>query len=470
MKVLGRLAAHGHQAFLVGGGVRDLLLGKAPKDFDVGTDATISEVRSIFRNSRIIGRRFKLVHVFFRGGKTIEVSTFRASNPLPLVENQGEDSADENASSESFVENPSLDASMDGGSYEERNESNEEANSESTESENVDLSQVKTLGSDNVYGDPESDAYRRDLTINGLFYNIYDKSIIDYVGGIEDLKNGVIRVIGDPEVRFKEDPVRILRAIRHSARTEFFIEPNTWQAIKNSRSLLALCPPARVYDEFCREVVGGYSSRSLSLMSESGILPELIASLSDIANEDFSKTELAQTLRKVDVIAKAGSPLPLEVVLAALTVDVLSPEKVSEITGIRLPLCEALWNSECPLPADLGSVHEMREEVSKGLFALYNPLRMTRRVRDLLADILVQRALLVTVALGAEDRAKEAKGEGAKHAFKLLRLLCQGENADQTCNYWFIKSASRSRSDESPSRRRDGYRGNNRNRGRGRQI
>jgi poly(A) polymerase len=233
LKVLYRLHNHGYKAYLVGGGVRDLLLGRKPKDYDVGTDADPKEIRRLFANSVIIGRRFKIVHIRFRNGKIIEVTTFRK---------KGEE--DESR--------PGL-----------------------------------PVMRDNTFGTPREDAFRRDITINGLFYNIKDYTIIDYVGGLEDLKNKVIRMIGDPRTRIVEDPVRIIRAIRHSARTGFTIEPGTRQAIRELRNNLVHCSPARFHEELVKELKGGYSRETLGLFKEYGILevlfPEMHRAVDDQA-------------------------------------------------------------------------------------------------------------------------------------------------------------------------------------------
>jgi len=202
LKVLYRLHHSGYKAFLVGGSVRDLLLGKRPKDFDLATDARPGEIRKLFRNSRIIGRRFRLVQVFFRGGKIIEVSTFRCRSEF-------DDSPEE------------------------------------------------TLARNNTFGTPAEDAQRRDLTINGLFYNIADFSVVDYVGGLEDLKNGYIRVIGDPKVRFVRDPVRMIRVLRHAARLGFTIDPVAWEEIVAKKNLIRVCPPARLRDELLKDLHSG---------------------------------------------------------------------------------------------------------------------------------------------------------------------------------------------------------------------
>ncbi len=204
LKVLYRLHRHGFLAYLVGGSVRDLFLGKAPKDFDVATNAHPHEIRTLFKNSRLIGRRFRLVHVFFKGGKVIEVSTFRSHSE--------------------FEDLPT-----------------EEGNPTRTEN----------------FGTPMEDALRRDITINGLFYNIADFSVIDYVGGIRDLKDQVIRTIGDPEERFTQDPVRMIRVLRHAARTGFRIEDQTYQAILRHREEIKKCSPSRIRNEFLRGLKEG---------------------------------------------------------------------------------------------------------------------------------------------------------------------------------------------------------------------
>jgi poly(A) polymerase len=184
LKVVNRLRQYGHQAYFVGGCVRDLLVGRQPKDFDVATSALPSEVRGIFRNCRLIGRRFRLAHVYFKGGKIVEVSTFRA-NPAEVVE-----------------ETPA-------------------PPEEGEEKEDL------LINDDNVFGTAEQDARRRDFTINGLFYDVAEGRVIDFVGGLRDLRQQQVRTIGDPEVRMREDPVRILRAVRFACRLEFDIESRT---------------------------------------------------------------------------------------------------------------------------------------------------------------------------------------------------------------------------------------------------
>jgi poly(A) polymerase len=226
LKVLYRLHNQGHIAYLVGGGVRDLLLGRTPKDFDVGTDARPSQMRRLFGNSRIIGRRFRLVQVFFKGGKTIEVSTFRSRSEFDLADNG-------------------------------------------------------VLADQNTFGTPMEDAWRRDLTINALFYNIADHSIIDYVGGLTDLKARVIRTVGDPDQRFVRDPVRMIRAVRHAVRMGFTIEPRTHQSILRHAGQLAECDPSRLRAEFVRDLSGGAAHETIPLLAETGLLKALLPRLAD---------------------------------------------------------------------------------------------------------------------------------------------------------------------------------------------
>jgi poly(A) polymerase len=232
-KVVRRLIHHRHEAYLVGGCVRDLLLGHSPKDFDVATSARPDDVRALFRNSRIIGRRFRLVHVLFPGGRVIETATFRRS-PHQHPANNGEE---------------------------------------------------LLIRRDNVFGAAHEDAARRDFTINGLFYDLQRKRVLDWVGGMPDIERRAIHTIGDPVVRFREDPVRILRAIRFSARLDFGIMPDVYDAMVLCRNALAMAARPRLFEELLRLLRGGAAHRSVWLAWETGaldaLLPELAAFLAD---------------------------------------------------------------------------------------------------------------------------------------------------------------------------------------------
>jgi len=261
LKVMRRLMRNGYKAYLVGGAVRDLLLGKRPKDFDIATDATPRRVKSLFRNCRIIGRRFKLAHIYFGNGKIFEVSTFRASHD--------EITADE-LNAEDFEDHILLD--------------------------------------DNVYGDECSDALRRDITINALFYSLKDFSVIDYTGGMRDLQAGIVRVIGDPEVRFIEDPVRMVRVVRHAVRAGFKLEESCIAALNDRHQLLDQCSPARLYEEIRKDLVSGYAWQIFSSYHQYSILQHLLPELVAAGDEIFMRGSLFERcFKQIDeYVAETG--------------------------------------------------------------------------------------------------------------------------------------------------------------------
>ena len=225
LKVLYRLKDGGYQAYLVGGSVRDLLLGGHPKDFDVSTDATPEQVKSLFNNSRIIGRRFRIVHVRF-GREIIEVATFRA----PASDDEDDHSVAEGSG---------------------------------------------RVLRDNVWGDFEDDVWRRDFTANALYYDIRDYSIRDYVGGVEDIRNQRLRLIGDPEQRYREDPVRMLRAARFAAKLDFDLDAATAAPIPELADLLDNIPPARLFDEFGKLFQSGHAFSTWQQLARLDLLQHL---------------------------------------------------------------------------------------------------------------------------------------------------------------------------------------------------
>jgi poly(A) polymerase len=251
LKVLYRLHNSGHKAYLVGGAVRDLLLGRTPKDYDVATDARPDEIRKLFVNSRLIGRRFRLAHVMFKGRKVIEVSTFRRTPALP-----------------------------------------DEEESKDGEEDTRDL----LIREDNTWGSPQQDAYRRDLTINALFYNIADFSIIDYVGGLADLHAKQVRMIGDPNIRFREDPVRMIRAVEYSARLDFEMDAGVIRSIKKHRKDLRKASDARMSDELLHLLRSGAAQSAFRKLLKLGLLEvlhtDLHAALRSSEGEQFFR-ELA---------------------------------------------------------------------------------------------------------------------------------------------------------------------------------
>lgn len=255
LKVLYRLHKAGYHAFLVGGGVRDALLELHPKDFDIATDASPDEVKALFGNCRLIGRRFRLAHVRF-GREVIEVATFRAAT-----------AGDE--------EHP--DATRD---------------------------DAGRILRDNVYGTIEDDVWRRDFTCNALYYNIADFSIWDYVGGLEDIRKRRLVLIGDPEVRFREDPVRMLRAVRFAAKLDFTIDQRVHNAINHSVELLRSVPPARLFDEFLKMFQTGYAEKTFLLLRQYRLFRELFPETDEALDNDpafvrFVQSALVNTDKRV---------------------------------------------------------------------------------------------------------------------------------------------------------------------------
>jgi len=258
LKVLYRLKEAGYQGFLVGGAVRDLLLGIRPKDFDVATNALPEEVRRLFRNCRLIGRRFRLAHVHF-GSEIIEVATFRAA-AAPEREDAEDTDADGVADA---------DADADGGDAPLADFS------PPSDSEHRAFDPRGRILRDNIYGTIEEDVWRRDFSANGLYYNIEDFSIWDFVDGVSDVRARRLKLIGDPETRYREDPVRMLRAVRFAAKLDFSIEPRTERPIKQLAYLLDGVPPARLFDETLKLFLSGFGAKSHRLLREYGLFEHL---------------------------------------------------------------------------------------------------------------------------------------------------------------------------------------------------
>ena len=270
-KVVKRLTRAGYEAYLVGGAVRDLLIGRSPKDFDVATSARPDDVRRLFRNSRIIGRRFRLVHVLFGGGKVIETATFRRP--------------------------PEQDSQR----------------------ENEDL----LIRNDNVFGDAHQDAYRRDFTINGLFYDLDHNLVLDWVGGMADIERRAVHTIGTPVVRFQEDPVRILRAIKFAAQLDLGVTPEVYDAMVQCRGALRKAARPRLFEEVLRLLRSGASRRAFWLAWETGVLdvllPELSTYLADLPEDDNSVWRILQEVDRTTLERK--SPLDDTVLWAMLLLE-----------------------------------------------------------------------------------------------------------------------------------------------------
>lgn len=258
LKVLYRLRDAGFKGYLVGGGVRDLYLGREPKDFDISTDARPGQLRQLFRNSRTIGRRFRLVQVFFRGNKIVEVSTLRSSSEFDI---KGDDAV---------------------------------------------------LPSNNTFGTLEEDAFRRDLTINSLFYEIETHTLIDYTGGVADLDRGIIRVVGDPDRRFTRDPVRMMRAIRHAARTGFTIEEETLAAVRRHSEKLQLCPPSRIRDEVLKDLQSGASRNWAELCMRSSLWDALFPLYREYLHGEKGEVVRAELMQVFSVLDRLHKKSPEE--------------------------------------------------------------------------------------------------------------------------------------------------------------
>ncbi|MCF6209332.1 MAG: polynucleotide adenylyltransferase PcnB [Gammaproteobacteria bacterium] len=288
LKVLYRLRAAGFESYLVGGGVRDLLLGREPKDFDIATDAHPDEVRALFRNCRLIGRRFRLAHVHF-GREIIEVATFRGSH-----EGAGEDGM---------------------------------------------------ILHDNVYGTLEEDAWRRDFSINSLYYNIRDFSVVDFTGGLEDLEAGLLRVIGDAGQRYREDPVRMLRAIRFASKLGFRIHPGSETPIFELGETLEAVPSARLYEEILKLFLSGHGVASFELLRHYDLFRHLFPMTEAcLAQEEngFPHQMVLRGLENTDARVAEGKPVTPAFLFAVLLwepvrdrAEVLQAEGMSEIQALQ---------------------------------------------------------------------------------------------------------------------------------------
>ncbi|MFM8341953.1 MAG: polynucleotide adenylyltransferase PcnB, partial [Methylomonas sp.] len=270
LKVLVRLKKAGFEAYLVGGCVRDLLLGREPKDFDVATNASPEQVKQIFRNCRIIGRRFRLAHVFF-GREIIEVATFRGSEP--------------------------------------------------EDSEQQVVHEDGRLLRDNVFGTLEQDVWRRDFTVNALYYNIRDFSVVDYTGGMQDHAAAMLRLIGDPSIRYREDPVRMLRAVRFAAKLGFTLHPDTEAPIHELHPLLKSIPSARLYDEVLKLFLSGYGLQTFEMLRHYGLFGILFPDTErclQSQQHDFPRMFLIRALENSDRRFNDGKTLTPYFLLAAL--------------------------------------------------------------------------------------------------------------------------------------------------------
>ncbi len=361
LRVLYRLKDAGFQAFLVGGCVRDLLIGLEPKDFDVATDALPEQVKRLFRNCRLVGRRFRLAHVFF-GQEIIEVATFRAAS----APSQGEEplaDADPEEGEAPELDDPALAVDpADEDTVELEAADIREAVRDSAavrrdpvaqqpgarpplddESERK-FDETGRILRDNVYGTIDEDVWRRDFTANSLYYNIADFSIWDYVGGVEDIAARRLRLIGDPETRFREDPVRMLRAARFEAKLGFEIDRETAEPIGRLRELLGGVPPARLFDEVLKLFLTGHGAKSLEVLRRRGLLAQLLPNVEAYLSAHSGglvERLLIKGLADTDARAAAGRPLTPAFLLALLLygpiaeiIESMPPQRWHELAAI----------------------------------------------------------------------------------------------------------------------------------------
>jgi len=367
VRIIKRLTRFDHTAYLVGGCVRDLLLERQPKDFDIGTSATPRQIKRLFSNCRIIGRRFRLAHIYFQNGKIIEVATFRA---------------------------------RDGG------EPVEEAASAAATDEADDL----LIRDDNVFGTPEEDALRRDFTINALFYDVNAETVLDHAEGLSDLRRRSVRTIGDPATRFREDPIRILRAIKFAARLDFEIEPRTLAALRQTRSEIPKAAPPRVLEELNRFCRGAAARRSFQLMLDTGVFEVVLPELqSHYGTEGPERDALLALLGALDARVGGGLEVTAGEIFAAL---------------LFAPLAPKLGWALAPGPGTGGPHHDARTVVDDVLRPIAVRLRVARKDQERARQALATLARMVPLrAMKRGVRAAIQRRPAFSDAWWMLEAL-----------------------------------------------
>ena len=333
-KVVRRLERNGFQAYLVGGCIRDLLLGGRPKDFDVATSARPEDVRALFRNCRVIGRRFRLAHVLFGQGKVIEVATFRKSP------------------------------------------------------QELEVEEDLLIRNDNVFGEAHEDALRRDFTINALFYDLDRRQVLDWCGGMEDIAKRTIRTIGDPSVRFREDPVRILRAVKFAARLDLGIEPAVYDAMISHREDLARAARPRVFEEILRFMRQGAAHRSVWILWEAGLLsillPELAAFLDDEESHPERVARFWQQLDAVDRYTRSHGPASID---DAVLLTILFYEPLEEAIANTRDRIRAVGDFLGPVVEHIALPRRLSDSMRR-IMAILPKLRAGRVVRARQGEII----------------------------------------------------------------------------------
>lgn len=347
LKVMYHLVRKGFTAYLVGGSVRDLILGRKPKDFDVSTSATPGQIKKLFRNCFLIGRRFRLAHIRF-GEHVIETSTFRR------CPDQDDDAPD----SELYVFR------------------------------------------DNCYGTPEEDALRRDFSINGLFYEIERFSIIDHVGGLSDIHNRLIRCIGDPNIRFREDPVRMIRAVRFASRLDFHIEPQTYNAILRHHAEILKASPPRVFEELHKLFAFGCGEQAFRLLYKTGLLHDLLPELADFLDHDHGQDSvLWDWLLHLDTRIRTADQVGPALIFAALfSAPIREMIARHEAQGKRAPLNDLLADLIGPMAARLHMPKWMATRIVQ-IMAFQNRFVPDKRKRFSKRGFVAQECFPETLAL-----------------------------------------------------------------------
>ena len=352
--VIEKLRQAGHKAYLVGGGVRDLLLNQRPKDFDVSTSASPEEIRSLFRNAILIGRRFRLAHIRF-GNKIIEVATFRSGD----------------------TEAPDL------------------------------------IVRDNVWGSEEQDVLRRDFTINGLFYDPENQTVIDYVEGYPDIEKRILRTIGQPDLRFIQDPVRMIRLIKFCARFNFEIEGSTHEALLNCKEEIVKSSPARILEELLRMLESGASKPFFHLLNEYGLLRPLLPFLSEYLKRD-DRQVVMQLLTEMDAeITKHGPPPDRSVLLAALLFPMVHTHLLHKIEEID----------------QVPHLGEIAEEAELLIDRVFNPFfKLPRRMRGIMGFVLASQYRFVPLD-GRLRKPRPTRDPLFPIALHLFKIRCALEPA-----------------------------------------
>ena len=369
IKVLYGLKKAGHEAYLVGGGVRDLLLGREPKDFDVATDASPEQVKAAFRNCRLIGRRFKLAHVYF-GRNIIEVATFRAQ----LAKDEEGDLHVENG----------------------------------------------RIIRDNVFGSLEDDVWRRDFTVNALYYNIRNFSVVDYVGGYADLQQGILRIIGDPEARYREDPVRMLRAIRFAVKLGMRIEEKSEAPIRELAYLLEDISAARLFEEILKLFQGGCALQTFEQLRHYGLFAYLFPVTERILSTEeqgFPHILLVEALRSTDARIAEGKPITPAFLFAAMLWEPMQ-EYLPDLRAQKVPEVQAIQIATDKI------FSRQRENIS-----------VPRRFAIMVKEIFVLQARLMNRSGRRALLLLEHKRFRAAYDFLVLRAIADN-SLQETADWW----------------------------------